>query len=54
VARLVEKYHDEEAPRGRRFRLFLGAYPGITNRSTDVVPTPYATHSAKRTRHETN
>lgn len=27
VARLVAKYHDDHAPQGRRFRLFLGAYP---------------------------
>ena len=27
VARLVAKYHDEQAPHGRRFRVFLGAYP---------------------------
>ena len=27
VARLVAKYHDEEAPQGRRFRMFVGAYP---------------------------
>ena len=30
VARLVSKYHDEAAPRGRRFRFFLGGYPRIT------------------------
>ena len=30
VARLVSKYHDEVAPRGRRFRFFLGGYPRIT------------------------
>jgi hypothetical protein len=27
VARLVAKYHDENAPNGRRFRMFVGAYP---------------------------
>lgn len=27
VGRLVEKYHDEAAPEGRRFRLVAGAYP---------------------------
>jgi DNA-binding transcriptional ArsR family regulator len=27
VARLVAKYHDDEAEGGRNFRLFLGAYP---------------------------
>ena len=32
VARLVEKYHDEKAPRGRRFRFFLGGHPRITTR----------------------
>ncbi len=29
VARLTTKYHDERAKGGRRFRFFLGAYPGI-------------------------
>ena len=29
VARLTAKYHDERARGGRRFRFFLGAYPGI-------------------------
>jgi hypothetical protein len=28
VARLTAKYHDERAKGGRRFRFFLGAYPG--------------------------
>ena len=28
VAQLVEKYHDEEAARGRWFQFYLGAYPG--------------------------
>lgn len=27
VARLVRKYHDDRAPRGRRFRVVTGAYP---------------------------
>lgn len=27
VAELVRKYHDEAAPAGRAFRLYLGAYP---------------------------
>ncbi len=27
VARLVAKYHDDDAPNGRRFRMFVGAYP---------------------------
>lgn len=30
VARLVAKYHDQNAPKGRRFRLLVGAYPTIT------------------------
>ena len=30
VARLVPKYHDEDAPGGRRFRFLLGAYPDPT------------------------
>ena len=29
VARLTTKYHDERARGGRRFRFFLGGYPGI-------------------------
>lgn len=32
VARLVSQYHDEQAPRGRRFRFFVGGYPQITQR----------------------
>ena len=28
LARLTAKYHDETAPRGRRFRFFVGGYPG--------------------------
>jgi DNA-binding transcriptional ArsR family regulator len=27
LARLIAKYHDEAAPRGRRFRVIAGAYP---------------------------
>lgn len=27
VARLVAKHHDDKAPHGRRFRMFVGAYP---------------------------
>jgi DNA-binding transcriptional ArsR family regulator len=27
VATLVQRYHDEQAPRGRSFRFYLGAYP---------------------------
>lgn len=27
IADLVRKYHDEKAPRGRKFRFYLGAYP---------------------------
>ena len=33
VAKLVSKYHDEEAPRGRRFRFFLGGYPRMASPS---------------------
>jgi DNA-binding transcriptional ArsR family regulator len=29
LTRLIAKYHDEETPGGRRFRLFLGAYPAV-------------------------
>ena len=32
VARMVAKYHDDEAPRGRRFRFFLGGHPRITTK----------------------
>lgn len=31
VARLVAKYHDESRTDARRFKLFLGAYPGIAD-----------------------
>lgn len=30
VARLAAKYHSDEAPQGRLFRFFIGAYPAIT------------------------
>lgn len=30
VERIVAKHHDDEAPGGRRFELFLGAYPTAT------------------------
>jgi DNA-binding transcriptional ArsR family regulator len=32
LARLVAQYHDEKAPGGRRFQLFLGSYPSITKK----------------------
>jgi DNA-binding transcriptional ArsR family regulator len=30
VARLVARFHDDRAPRGRRFRLVVGAHPAVT------------------------
>lgn len=39
VARLVAKYHDEETPNGRRFRVVAGAYP---------APRPAANDNAKQ------
>ena len=35
VAQLATKYHDEHAPGGRPYRLFLGAYPEITRDDDD-------------------
>ncbi len=32
VSRLITKYHDEDATRGRRFRLLVGSYPKITKK----------------------
>jgi hypothetical protein len=29
IARLVEKYHDEDAEGGRRFRLLVGVHPAL-------------------------
>lgn len=34
VARLTAKYHDERAKGGRRFRFFVGAYPGGDTQKT--------------------
>jgi DNA-binding transcriptional ArsR family regulator len=31
IAKLTAKYHDEKAPGGRLFRVFLGAYPAVTH-----------------------
>lgn len=39
VAQLVAKYHDDSAPNARRFKLFLGVYPGLT-RTEDSKPQP--------------
>jgi DNA-binding transcriptional ArsR family regulator len=39
VARLAAKYHDESAPRGRRFRLVAGAYPA-PQRTTSRASAP--------------
>jgi predicted ArsR family transcriptional regulator len=36
VARLVEKYHDEEAEGGRRFRLLVGMHPALAAPKTDT------------------
>ncbi len=35
IGRLVEKYHDAEAPGGRPFRFYLGAYPRPKSEETD-------------------
>ena len=32
VARLTAKYHDDKAPGGRLFRVFVGAYPAMTRK----------------------
>lgn len=37
IARLVAKYHDESGSDSRRFKLFLGAYPG-TSPATESTP----------------
>lgn len=37
VARLVSIYHDEESPRGRRFRVLVGAYPAITPTASSEI-----------------
>jgi predicted ArsR family transcriptional regulator len=36
VARLVEKYHDEEAEGGRRFRLLVGMHPALAAPKNDT------------------
>ena len=33
LGRLIAKYHNEKAPGGRRFQVFLGSYPSITKES---------------------
>lgn len=35
VARIVAKYHDEETPNGRRFRVMAGAYPAPRSAAND-------------------
>jgi DNA-binding transcriptional ArsR family regulator len=35
VERLVQKYHDEKTPGGRRFEVFLGSYPTTKNKEND-------------------
>lgn len=37
VARLVGKYHDDQAPRGRRFRLVVGAHPAVDSAEPTVA-----------------
>jgi DNA-binding transcriptional ArsR family regulator len=39
VARLVARYHDEDTPAARPFKMFLGVYPGTT-RETEPTPQP--------------
>jgi DNA-binding transcriptional ArsR family regulator len=36
LARLTAKYHDEQAPSGRLFRCWVGAYPAITRTEDDA------------------
>jgi DNA-binding transcriptional ArsR family regulator len=38
LVRLVAKYHDEQAPGGRRFRFFLGGYPAVSERKPEDAP----------------
>ena len=38
VAQLTAKYHDDQAPTGRKFRFFLGAYPAITKNKKRTTP----------------
>ncbi len=45
VAQLVSRYHDEEAPRGRRFRLQLHGYPAPPEKSE---PQPGDTEDATK------
>ncbi|HEY8256629.1 MAG TPA: ArsR family transcriptional regulator, partial [Gemmatimonadales bacterium] len=40
VARLAAKYHDEDAPGGRRFRLVAGAYPAPPGSTARANATP--------------
>jgi DNA-binding transcriptional ArsR family regulator len=35
VAHLAAKYHDDQAPAGRKFCFFAGAYPAITKQESD-------------------
>jgi DNA-binding transcriptional ArsR family regulator len=38
LAHLTVKYHEDHAPGGRRFRVFLGAYPAITRPAAGDAP----------------
>ena len=38
LAQLAAKYHDENAPRGRRFNFFAGGYPTITRKLDEPQP----------------
>lgn len=40
LSRLTAKYHDENAPRGRRFRLLVGSYPRITRTGSAGASAP--------------
>ncbi|MHC5005329.1 MAG: ArsR/SmtB family transcription factor [Planctomycetota bacterium] len=38
LARLIAKYHDDDAPDGRLYRFVLGAHPVITKTAADASP----------------
>ncbi len=44
VADLTARYHDEDAPRGRRFRWFVGSHPTITKTETEARREGAASH----------
>ncbi|NIR44365.1 MAG: helix-turn-helix transcriptional regulator [Gemmatimonadetes bacterium] len=40
LARLVAKHHDDSEPEARRFKLFLGVYPGLKEEDDGSEPQP--------------